>query len=161
MDYVLGIIDEVGNEYDKFQIPSVASGYCRVVTEKLGEMLNWTDVEIIYTKHHNDPDGRYHRLNQYSDHFALYIPEEGLILDYTMRQFDPATPFPYVGTVDAWKDLLCIAWEVSTLTTAVGHICESCEYVGSLCECCGECSEYMCECESALTWVNKKLSQSS
>lgn len=161
MDYVLGIIDEVADEFDRFQVASNASGYCRITTEKLGERLDWTDVEMIYTNHNNDPDGRYLRLQQYSDHFALYIPEEGLVLDYTMRQFDPATPFPYVGTVDAWKELLAVAWDVTELHTTTGLLCESCEMVGDRCECCEECYEYLCDCESSLTWVNKKLSQSA
>ncbi len=158
---MLGIIDEVGNECDKFQVPTRAAGQCRIVTEELGDMLNWTDVEIIYTTHYNDPAGRYHKLQQHSDHFALYIHEEGLVLDYTMRQFDPATPFPYVGTIDAWKDLLCIAWDVKSVKETIGHMCQKCCRVGSLCECCDECGDYICECDSGLTWVEKKLSQSS
>lgn len=162
MDYVLGIIDEVADDYNVMTVPTRAAGNCRIVTEEICGMLNWTDVEVIYTTHHNDPAGRYHRLQQYSDHFAVYIPEEGLVLDYTMRQFDPATPFPYVGTVDAWKELLYIAWEVSSLTTVCGYLCNECGYVGELCCCCNGCGEpWTCTCESSLAWVDMKLSQNA
>lgn len=163
MDYVLDIIDTCGSEQDKYMTPKGAKGYCMISSVEVCNKIGWEDVELIYTRHYNNPDGRWLEMQQHSDHFAVYVPEDGLVLDYTMRQFDPATPFPYVGTIAAWTNLLSIAWEHQNLVVTTGKLCTNCQKVGNLCTCCTTCGEppHVCACTGALTWVFKKFQESA
>lgn len=151
MDYVLGIIDACGDEHDKFMSAKASAGQCYITTHKVGALIGWNEIEMIYAENLNNPDGRFYELNQYSNHYAIYVPEEGLVLDYTLRQFNAATPFPYVGTVDAWTLVLAEAWEYKNVSPVTGLLCMDCEHVGKLCNCCGDCGpRHDCNCDEYL-----------
>lgn len=134
MNDIEEIIDQVGTGYAKYSNPDVAAGYCNIVTAQVLDDLEWMGAQMIYTAHTNDPDWRYSELGQYADHFAVYI--DGTVLDYTMRQFHPDTPFPYVGTVDDWTALLSAAWEQEDLPVSIGTPCNYCQLVKEACSCC-------------------------
>lgn len=84
---------------------------------------------------------------QHSDHYALYVVEDELVLDFTMRQFDSVSPFPFIGTVDQWLEKLAVAWEYKSLTAVHKVVCENCDSLH--CCCCWDCGEHTdyCACE--------------
>lgn len=84
-----------------------SSGMCYSVTQDVQYQFDFKN--IIYSFHDNDALRRYRTLGQYSDHFA--IMHRGKVLDYTLRQFDESTPWPFYGTIDEWKSVLEKAWE--------------------------------------------------
>lgn len=145
--YIEEIMGLCGSQFDKYQDPDEARGWCLIATEDLGRLVGWDGVEAVYTNHHNDPSGRYIQYHQHSDHYALYVVEDELVLDFTMRQFDSVSPFPFIGTVEQWKIKLETAWEYRNLEIVHKVICESCDGLG--CVCCWECGERTdyCFCE--------------
>lgn len=105
----------------------LASGQCYLSTERI---LNYYDahdkMEVAFARHHNNPDGRYHEFGQYSNHYAIWHPEERLVVDFTLRQFAPTSAFPWVGTYSAWLRILARAWGVPSvkhLTRTRGQLC--------------------------------------
>lgn len=93
--------------HDNLMTADGASGMCYTVSQNVQYQFDFK--KLIYTFHDNDAVGRYRTLGQYSDHFA--IMHRGKVLDYTLRQFDESTPWPFYGTIDEWKAVLEKAWE--------------------------------------------------
>lgn len=102
----------VNKEFANLTDPDQAKGMCYTVTSVVQDKFDIP--KIIYTNHDNDPNYRYKSLGQHSDHFALM--HRGKVLDFTLRQFDPTTPFPFYGSVSEWKSYLEKTWD-----TAVKH----------------------------------------
>lgn len=87
--------------------PEGSSGMCYTVSQDVQYEFDFKN--LIYSFHDNDALGRYKNLGQHSDHFA--IMHRGKVLDYTLRQFDESTPWPFYGTIQEWKSVLEKAWE--------------------------------------------------
>ena len=124
------------NLFRKYENPAVAAGMCYIASEQIYGFFNSHEgnLRVIYAEHHNNPAYRYHDLGQYSNHYAIYSPEEKLVIDYTMRQFAPESEFPFIGTKRQWHKLLCKAWGVPNvrhLSRNLGFICYDCGYVHS------------------------------
>lgn len=124
----------------KLVIPDKASGQCYLSTKKI---LNYYQVHeelpVAFARHYNDPEGRYLQYGQYSNHYAIWHPEEKLVVDFTMRQFSPTSAFPWVGTYSEWLRKLAKAWGVSSvkhLTRSRGILCPDCAQVN--------CNPYDC-----------------
>lgn len=111
------ILDKFTEKFREYENPATASGQCFISTEKVinffeGKYSAYSGLQMAYARHHNDPDGRYYKLGQYSNHFATYVPSEKLVVDFTMRQFASRTAWPWVGTYPQWLNLLARAWDV-------------------------------------------------
>lgn len=101
--------DEDGDEYSLAEMadPVKASGHCYdsalLVQQsglihgegKTGEILR------IVPEGEDDPDGWWHTAFSVPDHIQTDI-----VFDFTMRQFHPDLPFPYVGYSDQWVDIV-------------------------------------------------------
>lgn len=112
MDFTSELIDLVGDSYDEMQDPFYAGGECYNVTYEIQDLVNWDErMQVLYADHNNDVAGRHKRLQQCSDHYAVYLPGEDKVLDYTLRQFNPDTTFPFVGSVTEWLRVLQDSWE--------------------------------------------------
>lgn len=115
----------------RLQDPKVASGQCFISTEKIlnyyyDDFKNQANLEVAFARHHNDPQGRYYEHGQYSNHYAIWHPEEKLVVDYTLSQFAPKARFPWVGTYNEWLRILARAWGVPStkhLTRSRGILC--------------------------------------
>lgn len=116
MKYSKELVDLVGDHYDEFEDKDKAKGECCVTTEAIRALTNWDPRGSTIEAHHwNDPDGRWFEYGQHSDHFAVYIKSEDLVVDYTLRQFDETTPFPFVGKLKKWKKILRTAWDTEII----------------------------------------------
>lgn len=114
MKFLDELVDLVGEEFDEFQDPLVARGECYLTSRKIHELVNWDErTSLIQAEHLNDPVGRLKNLKQHSDHYAIHLPGEDKVLDYTLRQFDPDTSFPFVGTVTEWLQILSTSWDTT------------------------------------------------
>lgn len=111
----------------KFKDPASASGQCYLTTKRVLDYYdNPEGLQVAFARHHNNPDGRWMELGQYSNHYAIWHPEERLVVDFTMRQFAPTSAWPWVGTYSAWLRILARAWGVSSvkhLTRTRGPMC--------------------------------------
>lgn len=87
--------------------PESARGMCYDVSLLVQEAFNMK--KTIFSYHDNDPDYRFNKLNQHSDHHANI--HRGKVIDFTLRQFDSETPWPFYGTVDEWVSILSKAWD--------------------------------------------------
>lgn len=146
-DSIQKILDICGDDYDRYASPAVAKGKCWSISEDICEKLAWTDIMYIHCAHDNDPDTRFITLGQHSDHYAVYHEDTNTVIDYTLRQFDPNTPFPFVGSPAQWLDVLERSWEAPNLRAAIGYDCEFCGHVD--CQCCSECTmrdHTICNC---------------
>lgn len=94
-----------------------AWGLCYNVTEYIQQKFDLK--KTIYSFHDNDPNHRYEKFKQHSDHHALM--HRGKVLDFTLRQFKEDTPWPFYGTIEEWKSILEDAWD----TTVDHHFLES------------------------------------
>lgn len=117
-----------------FDKPRKASGQCYLATEKILNYYSHLDpeLEVAFARHHNDPEGRYYQHGQYSNHYAIWLPEEQRVVDFTLRQFAPTSAYPWVGTYSAWLRILARAWDVPSvkhLTRSRGHLCTACASV--------------------------------
>ena len=92
---------------DDLSDPDLARGQCYDVTTFVQESFDMK--KTIFSYHTNDPHYRFNELNQHSDHHANM--HYGKVLDFTLRQFDPETPWPFYGTVDEWLSILSKAWD--------------------------------------------------
>lgn len=120
MSFVEHLVEFVGEEFDEFMDPAIARGECEMTSKEIRSMFNWdSQIHLIEMWHYNDPDGRYYELNQHSNHYAVYVPAEKLIVDYTLRQFDPSTPFPFIGTRKQWRRVLEASWDTKKLHSKV------------------------------------------
>lgn len=108
-DFVTEMMDGKGVD---FREKEHATGMCYDVSY---EILSMFGGKIIYTSHNNDPEDRFSRLGQHSDHFASL--HYGKVLDYTLRQFKEDTAWPFYGTVQEWVDILSDAWESNVTPT--------------------------------------------
>lgn len=112
MEFLNELLEIVDDEYDELQDPALANGECYLTSSAILSLTNWDErAELLRASHCNDAVERYQSLGQASDHYAVYLPGEGTVLDYTLRQFNPATTFPFVGTVMEWLQILGTAWE--------------------------------------------------
>lgn len=111
----------------EFHLPHMASGQCYRATEEVLNHYGWaSSLEVAFAEHHNDPEGRYFELGQYSNHFALWIPGERVVVDWTLRQFAPRSAWPWVGSYNEWLRILARAWGLSSikhLTRKRGVLC--------------------------------------
>lgn len=107
---IMGSRDDLAN-------PKESSGRCWLETDKLHALLLENEVphKIAYAENLDDPYERYNNLGQYGNHYAIYVPEEELIVDYTLRQFDPDCPHPFVGSKESWFKYLSDAWETENI----------------------------------------------
>lgn len=87
--------------------PAEAKGMCYDVTLDVQDEFNIRNT--IYSSHDNDPDYRFNILGQHCDHHALM--HRGKVLDFTLRQFDPDSPYPFYGSVEEWKSILSRTWD--------------------------------------------------
>lgn len=132
-----------GKQWDwskKFSDPETSSGQCYLSTERI---LHYYDVQdklpVAFAQHYNDPQGRFYEYGQYSNHYAIWHPEEKLVVDFTLRQFAPTSAWPWVGTYSAWLRILARAWDVSSvkdLSRSRGLLCPDCAQVN--------CNPYDC-----------------
>ena len=139
MSKVQHLLELVGSELDEYSDPIEARGSCWTASNHVLTALNFDDAEFIYTQHFNDPQGRYIRLQQHSDHYAVFLTDTEQVIDYTLRQFDPGVPFPYIGTVEDWSRILSGVWEVEFVRTFTGLECGDCGLMEVLCTCCNYC----------------------
>lgn len=97
--------------------PIKARGRCYTETRKIQNLLkdNKISSRVVYAENHNNPEYRYDNLGQHADHYAIYIPSENRVIDYTMRQFDPDCVHPFVGTRHQWKQKLEEAWDYKSV----------------------------------------------
>lgn len=113
--------------------PKSASGQCYLTTERILEYFDWSEgMQVAFARHHNDPRGRWMELGQYSNHYAIYLPQERLVVDLTLRQFAPKSAWPWVGTYSQWLRILVRAWDVPSvkhLTRTRGLLCFECAQV--------------------------------
>lgn len=110
------LVEFVGEEYNEYGCPNEASGMCMTTSRQIHEMFDWDSrMKLVEVKHFNNPDGRFYELNQYANHYAVYIPEEKLVIDYTLRQFDPTTDFPFIGSKKKWRRVLEKAWDTKAI----------------------------------------------
>lgn len=108
-NFVIGYMES--SDYN-FRDPESARGMCYEVSIEL--MYEFRFSKSIYSFHNNNRLVRFNELGQHSDHHA--IMHRGKVLDYTLRQFDESTPWPFYGTVSEWKSILEKAWD-----TKVNH----------------------------------------
>ena len=121
--------------------PSCASGRCYLTSARIVDYYSYLDnpLPVAFARHYNDPEGRYLELGQYSNHYAIWHPEERLVVDFTLRQFAPTSAYPWVGTYSAWLKILTRAWgltSVKQLTRSRGLLCPDCAQVN--------CNPYDC-----------------
>ena len=136
-----------GKQWDwsrKLHDPEVASGQCYLSVEKILNYYQIHDEPVVaFARHYNDPQGRYYEHGQYSNHYAIWHPEEKLVVDFTLRQFAPTSQWPWVGTYSAWLRILARAWGVQSakhLTRSRGQLCSECATVN--------CNPYECPAET-------------
>ena len=107
--------------------PASASGQCFLSTDRVLKYYEYPEeMEVAFARHHNNPDGRWMEHGQYSNHYALWLPAERLVVDLTLRQFAPTSAWPWVGTYSAWLRILARAWDVPSvkhLTRTRGLLC--------------------------------------
>lgn len=119
--------------------PDTARGMCYSVSEYLfGEF----DLPLIRVFHTNNPDYRYETFDQHSDHYASVLPD-GRMLDYTLRQFDRNTPYPFIGTREEWEGILSRAWDSPAIEDTP---CVRCGFFDDVCICCLQCYNDFCTC---------------
>lgn len=121
--------------------PEVASGRCYLTSASIVDYYSYLDtpLPVAFARHYNDPEGRYLQHGQFSNHYAIWHPEEKLVVDFTLRQFAPTSAYPWVGTYSAWLRILARAWGVSSvkhLTRSRGILCPDCAQVN--------CNPYDC-----------------
>lgn len=110
------VVDLIDDAYDEYSDPLAARGECYVTSADIRSLFNFdTGLDIIRTQHHNNPGERFKEKGQHNDHYAVYIKADGLVVDYTLRQFKEATPFPFIGTKSEWLGVLSEAWEYDQL----------------------------------------------
>lgn len=146
MELVDEIVELCGADYAEYEDPTVASGCCYAVVKDIGDSVSWDGVEMVYTRHYNGLSPVH---GQSSDHYALHIPELDTVIDYTMRQFDPASAFPYIGTLAEWSAKLAHVWGYHDLVLFTGVNCDGCDFIEGLCRCCEHCMEPPNHCECA------------
>lgn len=137
------IINHFSPIFDEYSDPQIASGQCYLMSAKV--LDKYPNIETAYAQHHNDPDGRFYDQGQYSNHFATWLPEENLIVDFTLRQFAPRSAWPWTGSYSAWLKILARAWGVPSvkhLTRTRGQLCTACANVNCDPDFCGEEEEY-------------------
>lgn len=98
---------------DRLKDSSWAAGRCHKETSKIRSTLcaEGIDSRIIYAENRANPVEVYHDTGQYSNHYAVYLPKYCRVVDFTMRQFDPDSDYPYVGTQKEWKEILKKSWD--------------------------------------------------
>ncbi len=52
----------------------------------------------------------------FTNHFAFII-DENTIVDYTLRQFDPQVPYPFVGNHEEWGNAIAKRWNKTPVFT--------------------------------------------
>lgn len=89
--------------------PEVASGNCDSAS---GEIISWVadNCDMIYAI----PD--YEAGDDVYFHAAIL--DNGLVYDYTIRQFDTNLAFPWVGSLIRWRQTIervayCPSWKIS------------------------------------------------
>lgn len=111
----LRFTDEDEDEYSLADMadPVKASGHCydsALLVQQSGLVFNngpTGEILKVIPEGENDPDGWWHAAFSVSDHIG-----EDIVYDFTMRQFHPDLPFPYVGFADQWA---------STIEKYAGH----------------------------------------
>lgn len=132
-----------GKQWDwskKLSNPGTASGQCYLSVKRILDYYQvHEELQVAFARHHNDPEGRYYQHGQYSNHYAIWHPEEKLVVDFTLRQFAPTSAFPWTGTYSAWLRILARAWDIPSvkhLTRSRGILCPDCAQVN--------CNPYDC-----------------
>ena len=97
--------------------PKSATGQCHIETERVRSMLALCGVQtkIMYAENRKTAVEVFNNTGQHSNHYAIYLEGSCRVIDFTMRQFDPDSPFPFVGTQREWKDKLRSAWKQETI----------------------------------------------
>lgn len=130
---------KVNNRFTRLDSPDTARGMCADVSEFLRDEFGLPLIRVI---HDNDPDYRYKAFDQHSDHYASVLPD-GRMLDYTLRQFDRNTPYPFIGTRKEWEGILSRAWDSPAIEDTP---CDRCGFYDDVCFCCLHCDDDFCVC---------------
>lgn len=94
-----------------------AKGRCHIETSRIRKELNEKGLpsRIIYAENRKTPLQVFRDTGQRSNHYAIYFPQLSRVVDYTMRQFNPESEYPFVGTQKEWRDMLKKSWDQETI----------------------------------------------
>lgn len=72
--------------------------------------------------------------NQHTDHYALC--HNGIVCDYTMRQFHEDAPYPLVCSIEEWVSMMEEAWGGTAIRVDPATLCAGCitEEADCVCE---------------------------
>ncbi len=84
----------------EYKDPLIATGNCGFASDTVMITLHKMGIKDVYRRETGGPD-------MWGTHFVAQVGRRGdpnaVIIDYTLRQFFPKAPFPYVGTVSDYK----------------------------------------------------------
>ena len=84
----------------EYKDPVIATGNCGFASETVMRTLAKMGIKDVYVRETGGPD-------MWGTHFVAQVGRRGdpnaVIIDYTLRQFFPKAPFPYIGTVSDYK----------------------------------------------------------
>ena len=88
-------------ELAEYADPAIAVGNCGYASAHLMETLSQMGVKEVYMRETGGPD-------PWGTHFVTHVGKRGsdsaIIIDYTLRQFFPEAPFPYIGRVSDYRE---------------------------------------------------------
>lgn len=127
------LILEYRNQYDT---PEKSSGKCLHLTNVILDSLGYVmDLGIAFACSTGDIANVERRY--YSNHFAIMMDINGrqMVIDFTLRQFDPNASYPAILTIEEWAKVLSIPWNGFINVETGYEICGCYQGVEGSCGC--------------------------
>lgn len=88
----------------EFQDPETASGSCWRVTSELIETVDFGAHGFDCTPTFANAQGDAEKDKINIEHYAVFLSSGDMVVDFTIRQFDPEAPFPLITDFSDWSE---------------------------------------------------------